>query len=149
MDLWGTKFLDLESFSDRGLFLILHRADSLALVNRSEFSLRDCSLIRYGVTTRVGDMPAGQELRLNPESKQADVGAAPHLGYGLGILSPTVGVYQTEIYGGAMGDCVVCGMGGLIPSLASEDGKVIHEGSTAVVFHLGRPSAGGNDPDRR
>jgi len=138
LGLGRTKLLSLASFSNQGLFLALRYAEDIALANRSAFPLRDCSLIRDGISAPVGDIPAGREFRLKLESMASDADIPTSRKYDSGMLSKTVDVYLGETPAGMTGDCVICEMAGSIPSLISDNIGLSYAGSSIVVFHLGR-----------
>ena len=141
MDLWRTRLLSLASFSSQGQLTVLRNTESTVLVNRSAYGLRDCTLIQNGVSVPIGDMPAGRELQLKAESAMPDVDAASRRNLGSGILSKAVDVYQSETLAGMTGDCVICAMNGLIPGFKSDSEGLSYEGSTAVIYHLGKNPA--------
>jgi len=135
MNLWDTQTLNIESFSDQGLILALQRTDELILSNRSGFALKGCTLVRRGASSRLGDILPKHEIRLVRQSiggsDPADAGFIP------GILYRVVAAYQNEIDIGTIGDCIVCGLDGLVPGLTSQDDRLTWDGATAVIFHLG------------
>lgn len=139
-DLWRTRTLSLAGFSNRGQFMVLRNAESTVLANRSSYGLSDCMLVRGGYRP-LGDIPAGRELQLMAASAGSDSNSQPGRSYSSGILSKVVDVYQAESLGGMTGDCVICKMNGLIPSLENDDAGLSYKGSTIVIFHLGRRSA--------
>ncbi len=135
MNLWNTQTLNIESFSDQGLFLAMQRTDELILSNRSGFALKACTLIRAGSNSRLGDILPKHEIRLVRQSVEQEDATAP--GFSPGILYRVVASYQTEIDAGTIGDCIVCSLDGLVPGLTSQDDHLTWDGAAAVIFHLG------------
>ncbi len=140
-DLWRNRLLSLADFSGPGSFVVLRTADTTMLVNRSKYQLRDCMWIRSGEPEPIGDMPAGRELYLRSGAITDNSSSPKSSIYGAAMLAKAVDVYKTETLAGMTGDCVICMMDGIIPSLESEGPKLVGTGSSAVVFHLGKHPA--------
>ena len=96
-----------------------------------------CAWIGGDFAVPLGDIPQNQELRLNRELLSGIKKSSLLSGFHPDFLARVIETYQAEITGGLLGDCVVCGLKGLIPGLASAEGAIHYEGSTAVIFHLG------------
>jgi hypothetical protein len=146
MDVGRIRLLSLADFSNRGFFYVLRNVQSTALVNRSAFPLRNCTLIQNGTAIPIGDLPAGRELRLK-SAAYSNSDLTSNAAYGSAMLSKTVDVYQTETLAGTTGDCVICGLNGSIPSIKSAGAELSYSGSTAVIYHLGKHQPENNDLD--
>jgi hypothetical protein len=136
-DLGRIRHLGLADFSSRSSLFMLRSSQSTSLVNRSAYPLQHCSLIQNGIATLIGDLPAGRELPLKLEPS-SDADPPPIGNRESAMLSKTMDIYQTETLAGTTGDCVICGMNGLIPSLKSDGAGLSYSGSTVVVYHLGK-----------
>jgi hypothetical protein len=134
----STKLLSLSGFSNRSPFLVLHAIDSLTLANRSKSALFDCRLIRNGVSTTIGDIPTGKEIRLKTSLDTSGLKSPASRSHYSNMLSKTIDVYETETLAGTTGDCVICRTDSVIPSLKSDKLGLSFSGSTAVIYHLGK-----------
>ena len=147
-NLWNTRSILLSYFTDKGSFLALHGPDAITLANRSASPLKECRLIRKGVSTPIGPIGAGEKIQLNLTQDVNAAHSPPVLSgtrSGMGIFPRVVATYRSETNIGTMGDCVVCSLDESVAGLTSADTGLSYTGSTAVVFHLGTQSKGVNN----
>jgi hypothetical protein len=138
MKMGSKKLISLSGFSSQSPFSGLRTMDSVALMNKSESALYDCTLVRNGISIPAGHIPPGKGIHLKSNLAISDLKASSEYKISSKILAKTISVYETETLAGSTGDCVICATEYTIPSLESNDLTLAYAGSTAVIYHLGK-----------